>query len=110
LSVPFCDRHELEKFDPLQTRFFNFVKYTKTLSVRNQHDTESCAFFAVLRDATHRHTPNLLLRIVHHTLACALDRAENRAVRPERNRRTSKRTLFHQVFCKPRRHRLVPAR
>ncbi|MBV5323243.1 hypothetical protein JZU51_00450, partial [bacterium] len=77
---PFCGRHELEKFDPLQTRFFNFVKYTKTLSVRNQHDTESCAFFSMLRGATRLHTPNLLLRIVHHTRMCALDRAENCAV------------------------------
>jgi hypothetical protein len=29
----------------LQTRIFNLVKYTKTLSVRNQHDRYSRAFF-----------------------------------------------------------------
>jgi hypothetical protein len=40
----------IKKFADLQTRIFNFVKYTKTLSVRNQHDTESRAFF--LRYAT----------------------------------------------------------
>jgi len=38
-----------------KTRIFNLVKYTKTLSVRNQHDRYSCAFFRVKLVNSHTH-------------------------------------------------------
>jgi hypothetical protein len=40
-----CARCALQNFALFKSRIFKFVKYTKTLSVRNQHDSDSRAFF-----------------------------------------------------------------
>jgi len=65
----------IKKSADLQTRFFNFVKYTKTLSLRNRHDTESRAFFSAYCDPPHLPALNLLL----HILTCLPLRALHRA-------------------------------
>jgi hypothetical protein len=49
-------RHARFKKTPhLYSRIFNLVKYTKTLSVRNQHDRYSPAFFQLMLANSHTH-------------------------------------------------------
>jgi hypothetical protein len=55
-------------FALFKTRIFKFVKYTKTLSVRNQHDRDSRAFFTFdVRRFTHAYRFKLSDCFAAHT-------------------------------------------
>ena len=84
-------RCELQKFIALfKTRIFKFVKYTKTLSVRNQHDRDSRAFFTFnARQLTHAHRFKLLTCVAARA-SRALNRVREVPRASRRKIRTSK--------------------
>ncbi|MFC7651050.1 hypothetical protein ACFQT4_01965 [Pseudoduganella danionis] len=96
----------IKKSADLQTRFFNFVKYTKTLSVRNQHDTDSRAFF--LRYATRLTFEHTICSFASpgadHCARSIVAESAGRELR--RKFRTSKRALFHLGFFESLRFRM----
>jgi hypothetical protein len=77
----------------LFSRIFNLVKYTKTLSVRNQHDRYSGAFFRLKLANSHTRADSACPLASSWCAARAQSRSEKRLARRAKNSRFNARLI-----------------